>query len=135
MKEEYEENNFFAGLRKQRYEPSRHFMDFHIAGFAYYDGLDVIEELKLGQRVNLVVEPDNPHDPEAVAIYYGQSKLGYIPQGKNTLFSTFLYFGHHELFEAKIQMVNLDNHPERQFRVVVKIKDVRTSKNESSAVN
>lgn len=135
MSEEYGANNFFEGLRKQRYEPSRHFMDFHIAGFAYYDGLDVIEDLKLGQTVELVVEPDNPHDPEAVAIYYGQSKLGYIPQGKNTLFSTFLYFGHRELFEARIQMVNLENHPERQFRVVVKIKDVRNTKNENSPHN
>lgn len=43
-------------------------MDFHLAGFAYCDGLDVIEELKLGQTVQLVREEGNPHDPDAVAI-------------------------------------------------------------------
>ena len=125
MTEHYSEHTFFLNIRKQRYEPSRHFMDFHVAGFAYYDGLEVIEELKLGKRVNLVIEPDNPHDPEAVAIYYQGTKLGYVPQGKNSLLSTFLYFGHENLFEARIQTVNLENHPERQFRVVVKVRDMR----------
>lgn len=125
MENNYSEQTFFENIRKQRYEPSRHFMDFHVAGFAYYDGLEVIGKLKLGKVVDLVVEPDNPHDPEAVAIYYRGTKLGYVPQGKNTLLSTFLYFGHENLFEARIQAVNLESHPERQFRVVVKVKDMR----------
>lgn len=125
MENNYSEQTFFENIRKQRYEPSRHFMDFHVTGFAYYDGLEVIGKLKLGKVVDLVVEPDNPHDPEAVAIYYRGTKLGYAPQGKNTLLSTFLYFGHENLFEARIQAVNLESHPERQFRVVVKVKDMR----------
>lgn len=36
-----------------------------------------------------------------------------------------LFYGHSDIFEAKIQATNLDNHPERQFRVVVRVKDVR----------
>lgn len=125
MENEFKAETVFEAIKRQRYEPSRHFMDFHIAGFAYYDGLDVISELKLGTPVQLVGEPDNPHDPEAVAIYYQNKKLGYIPTGKNTVFSTFLYFGHTDLFEARIQMVATDTHPERQFRVVVKVRDIR----------
>ncbi|MGX7350367.1 restriction endonuclease [Enterococcus canis] len=125
MSEEFVPKAVFESIRQQRYEPSRFFMDFHIAGFAYYDGLEVIEELKLGTVVTLVGEPDNPHDPDAVAIYYQGKKLGYIPSSKNTMFSTFLYFGHSDLFEARIQTVNLEHHPERQFRVVVRVKDQR----------
>ncbi|MDO4813527.1 MAG: HIRAN domain-containing protein [Gemella sp.] len=107
------------------YEPSRHLLDFHIAGFAYYDGLDVIDELVLGANVDLVVEPSNPYDPEAIAIYYKKHKLGYFPKDKNSLISKFLYFGHQDVFEAKIQYASKEQHPERQFRVVVKIKDGR----------
>lgn len=128
MPEEFLPREAFESLRQQRYEPSRYFMDFHIAGFAYYDGLDVIAQLKLGQSVTLVGEPDNPHDPDAVAIYYQDKKLGYIPAAKNEMFSTFLYFGHEDLFEARIQMAQLDQHPERQFRVVVRVRDRRASK-------
>lgn len=128
MSEEFSPKAAFESIRQQRSEPSRFFMDFHIAGFAYYDGLEVIENLKIGRVVNLVGEPDNPRDPEAVAIYYEGKKLGYIPSSKNTMFSTFLYFGHSDLFEARIQTVNFENHPERQFRVVVRIKDNRQEK-------
>ncbi|WP_288394695.1 HIRAN domain-containing protein [uncultured Vagococcus sp.] len=107
------------------FEPSRHLADFHVAGFAYHDGLEVIDELTLGKSVTLVAEPDNPYDPEAVAIFYTDKKIGYIPKDKNSLFSTLLFFGHTNLFESRIQFVNKESHPERQFRVVVKIKDNR----------
>jgi len=33
------------------------------------DGLDVIDELTLGQRVTMVKEINNPYDEKAVAIY------------------------------------------------------------------
>lgn len=107
------------------FEPSRHLVDFHIAGFTYYDGLEVIDELKLGTEVDLVSEPNNPADPNAIAIYYKNYKLGYVPNYKNEMLSTILYFGYADILEAKIQMFKLDSHPERQFRVVVKVKDNR----------
>ena len=62
-------------LKNYKYEPPRHIVDFHIAGFAYYDGLDVINELSLGQSVTLMVESDNPYDNEAVVIYYKDKKI------------------------------------------------------------
>lgn len=116
-------------LENYSYEPSRNMMDFHIAGFTYGDGLEVIDELTLGQKVKLVCEPDNPYDPEAVAVYYKKAKLGYVPKDRNSLLSTLLYFGHEEIFDAHIQYVNKETHPERQFRVVVKIKDNRKHTN------
>lgn len=109
----------------KKYEPSRHFDDFHLAGFAYYDGLDVVDELRLGQKVELVRELDNPFDRDAVAIYYKDKKLGYIPAAHNQQISTLLYYGHGGIFEARIQMVNIETHPERQFRIMVKVKDNR----------
>ncbi|MFC6171202.1 HIRAN domain-containing protein [Loigolactobacillus jiayinensis] len=108
-----------------KYEPSRHLLDCHIAGFAYYDGLDVIDELNLGKPVTLVAEPDNPTDAEAVAIYYHKHKLGYIPAVKNEFISKLLYFGYGQFLEARIQSMSKETHPERQFRVVIQLKDNR----------
>lgn len=112
-------------ITKKSYEPSRHVMDFHLAGFAYYDGIEIINELVLGTLVDLVGEPDNPYDPEAVAIYYKNRKIGYVPRDKNGLMSKLLYFGHHDLFDARVQLVNKEQHIDRQIRIVIRIKDKR----------
>lgn len=85
----------------------------------------MIDQLKPGTPVELVGEPSNPHDSEAVAIFYQGTKLGYIPSDKKTLISRLIYFGHGDILEARIQMSNTENHPDRQFRVVVKLKDNR----------
>ena len=58
-------------------------------------------------------------------IYFKDIKLGYVPSAKNILLSNLLYYGHSAIFESRIQFVNKESHPERQFRVVVKIKDNR----------
>ena len=34
--------DFMENLKVHKYEPPRHIVDFHVAGFAYYDGLDVL---------------------------------------------------------------------------------------------
>ncbi|MCL2019016.1 MAG: HIRAN domain-containing protein [Oscillospiraceae bacterium] len=107
------------------YVRSRNLFDCHIAGFAYYDGLDVINELQLGTSVSLVSDSENPHDPDAVAIYFGETKLGYIPKAKTFYVSKHLYFGHDNIFEVKINYRNLEEHPERQFRIVVRVNDNR----------
>jgi len=107
------------------YEKSRNILDCHIAGFAYYDGLEVVDFLKMGTPVRLVSESDNPYDPEAVAVYYDDKKLGYIPQVRNGEMSTLLYFGYAHIMEARISLVDFSAHPERQLRVSVKIKDNR----------
>ncbi len=60
-----------------------------------------------------------------MAVLYKNTKIGYVPAQYNSLFSTLLYYGHGDVLEARIQMVNLESHPERQFRVVVKVKDNR----------
>ena len=119
------DNIYNESPKTKKYEPSRHFDYFHLAGFAYYDGLDVVNELRLGQKVELVREIDNPCDHDAVAIYYKDKKLGYIPASHNQQISTLLFYGHGDIFEARIQMVNIETPPERQFRIVVKVRDNR----------
>ncbi|MBS9776347.1 MAG: HIRAN domain-containing protein [Fusobacterium sp.] len=115
-------------MKKKIYEKSRYIDSFHIAGFQYYEGLEVIDELKVGTKVILIEEENNPYDAKAVAIYYKDTKLGYVPSTNNTNLSRFLHYGYSDIFEAKIQVKKLDEYPERQFRVVVKLVDNRKDK-------
>jgi hypothetical protein len=101
----------------------RHFDDFHIAGFTYHDGVDVFNELKIGTDLALVAEPENKYDNYAVAVYFHEHKLGYVPRGKNKYISKFLNFGHTDIFDIKVNRISPEEHPEHQIGVVVKIKD------------
>ena len=101
----------------------RHYATFHIAGFTYYNGIDVFENLKIGTQLLLKAEPENPFDPNAVAIYYQEEKLGFVPKDENEMLRKFLNLGYTDLFEAKISQVSPDVHPEKQIRVVIRIID------------
>jgi hypothetical protein len=100
----------------------RHFSNFNIAGFTYYDGVDVFYDLKIGTELHLKAEPKNCFDAYAVAIYYNETKLGYIPKGENKEISKFLNLGHTSLFEMKINQISMETHTERQVGVLVRIK-------------
>lgn len=54
-----------------------------LAGFQYYDGKSLWEEIKVGDALMLVREPDNPHDTNAVRIDWNGRKLGYVPRREN----------------------------------------------------
>lgn len=101
---------------------NNHFANFHIAGFTYYDGVDVFDELRVGTILQAVPEPDNPHDELAVALYYKDTKLGYIPRSCNQYISKLLNHGYTRLFDFKVNRVNPLSEPEGQVGVVVKIK-------------
>ena len=109
------------------YEPSRQLIDFHLAGFAHWDGAAVAESISVGDPVSIVPEYDNPFDPQALALYWKQTKIGYVPAVENALFSTMSFYGHGDIFEARITQKDLTAHPERQIRVSVFIKDSRQS--------
>lgn len=106
------------------YTPSKHFVDFHLAGFSYWDGAKIIGSLSPGDKLDLKVEPENPYDPEAVALYKDGNKLGYIPSDRNSAISQLLFFGH-DIFEAYVFQIDPTAHLERQVKVTVMIKDAR----------
>lgn len=97
------------------------YASFHIAGFTYWNGLEVFDELKIGTKLQLEVEPTNGHDPDAVKILYRETMLGYIPRDQNEEISKFLQLGYTDLFEVRINRITPDTHPEQQICVTVKI--------------
>ena len=54
-----------------------------LAGFQYYDGKALWDEMKSGDMLTLVRERDNPHDANAVRVEWNGSRLGYIPRREN----------------------------------------------------
>ncbi len=98
------------------------FASFNLAGFMYYDGVEVFNELKIGTPLQLVPEPENRHDEYAIALYYNKRKLGFVPRGENKTISKLLYFGH-DMFTAKINRLSPDEHPNNQVGVVVRVKE------------
>ncbi|MCX7165419.1 MAG: HIRAN domain-containing protein [Rhodocyclales bacterium] len=54
-----------------------------LAGFRYYAGETLWQEMHEGDRLTLVREADNPHDANAVRIEWHGQKLGYLPRTEN----------------------------------------------------
>jgi hypothetical protein len=54
-----------------------------LAGFRYHAAVEVWQELRVGDRLELAREPDNPHDANAIAVLWRGRKLGYVPRREN----------------------------------------------------
>ncbi|MCH4053688.1 MAG: HIRAN domain-containing protein [Atopobiaceae bacterium] len=52
----------------------RHYL--YVKSYFYYD----MPKLKEGDLLKLVPDSNNEYDPEAVAIYKGRKKVGYVPE-------------------------------------------------------
>ena len=57
--------------------------DSPLAGFKYYDGKVLWDQLKVGDALRLVREPANPHDANAIRIEWKEQMLGYVPRREN----------------------------------------------------
>ncbi|WP_448605069.1 HIRAN domain-containing protein [Thermoleptolyngbya sp.] len=71
-----------------------------VAGFQYYDGEKVWQNLAIGDAVQLVRQPDNKHDEYAIEVYWKDRKLGYVPRVANRTLAQMLDRG--ETLTAKI---------------------------------
>lgn len=56
---------------------------FYIAGMQYYGGKRL--PLTPGDLINAVREPHNPFDANAIALYAGTTRLGYVPRRENSV--------------------------------------------------
>lgn len=57
--------------------------DSPLAGFQYHAAPALWTELKEGDALTLVREPNNPHDARAVRIDWRGQPLGYLPRAEN----------------------------------------------------
>lgn len=107
------------------YKPSRLMSTFHIAGFQHYDGAFVLEKLKPGKKLKMVPDPENPYDPSAIELRCKKAKLGYVPRTENEKIACMMFFGHKDVFEARVLQVDPEAEPWHQVRVGIYVVDKR----------
>ena len=110
------------------YEPTRQLFTCNVAGFSHWYGAEVFEKLGPGTPLRLVVQPDNPYDPNAVEVYFHDVKIGYVPKAYNEEISLLMYYGHSDVFEARVVAVYKEKHPEAQVSMGVYVTDARPEK-------
>lgn len=54
-----------------------------LAGIRHYGGGEMSPDMKVGDRLELVREPDNPYDANAIRVDWHGRKLGYVPRRDN----------------------------------------------------
>jgi hypothetical protein len=61
-----------------------------VAGFRFHSGMQHLDRMKEGELLELRREPDDAYDDSAIALYWNELKIGYIPKEENTLLSRLL---------------------------------------------
>ena len=54
-----------------------------LAGYNYHEAAAAFSSMRVGDALQLVREPDNPHDSNAICVQWQSHKLGYVPQAQN----------------------------------------------------
>ena len=109
----------------KHFEPSRRILDSNVAGFSHWDGFLVFDRLKPGSKLKLKAEFDNPFDPDAVAVWFKGTKIGFVPRKDNFMVAQLIRFGHGDVLEARVTSVNPLAHPEQQVQMTIMVRDAR----------
>ena len=88
-----------------------------IAGFQFHEGDAIWPTLAVGEKLALVREASNAHDPDAVAVYFQSNKLGYVPRAENSAIAQMLDRG--ETLEARISKLLMEEGPWERVRFTV----------------
>jgi hypothetical protein len=88
-----------------------------VAGFQYYRGNAIWPLLRVGEKLSLVRESLNDHDRDAVAVYFRNDKLGFVPQRENRTIAQMLDRG--ESLEATISKVLDESDPWERIRISI----------------
>jgi hypothetical protein len=87
------------------------------AGLSHHDARSVWEHLRVGERLELVRETDNPHDPNAVRLDWHGHALGYIPRTENESVARQLDRGN--ALEARITAIGMHRNHRRKLEVEI----------------
>jgi len=90
-----------------------------IAGFEYHKGAHIWRFLRVGEPLRLVREAANPHDANAVAVYFRGDKLGYVPRRENVAIAQMLDRGN--VLGARIVRLLDEPNPWRRVRFSVEL--------------
>lgn len=85
-----------------------------LAGFQYHRAGGIWPFLQIGAPLRLKREPHNPHDTNAIAVWFMNDKLGYIPRSENSRLAALMDKG--EKLEAQISKLLEEQDPWQRVR-------------------
>ena len=91
-----------------------------LAGFRYHAAAEVWRELRVGDRLELARESDNPHDANAVKVLWRGRMLGYVPRSDNAALAWGLDRG--TALRARISALADHPNPARRVRFEVYVE-------------
>ena len=91
-----------------------------LAGFRYAEAAEVWPQLNTGDALDLVREPDNPHDANAVRVEWNGRKLGYVPRAENGALAWAMDRG--EALRARVSRLAEHRNPRRRIEFEVYIE-------------
>lgn len=106
-------------MKKERIENRCYFMRFKVAAVTYCEALFVISQLKPGTPLEMERDYDNRHDGNAIALYYNNYKVGYVPHSENIDLASFLDMGWGDIFDVRVSALNLDAHPKQRIEATI----------------
>ena len=100
------------------------FSSFTIAGIQYRQKQGFVRKqrkMMLNRPVSLVAEPQNEHDKNAIAIYWNDLHIGYVPRRRNREVGALLKAGYEDILFATVTDIDPDEYIDRQIVVTLSI--------------
>ena len=91
-----------------------------LAGFQYHRASAIWPFLRVGEPLHLRREPSNPHDRHAVAVWFRNEHLGYIPRRENRALAGLMDQGE-TLAASIVRLLDDERNPWRKIRIRVEI--------------
>jgi len=91
-----------------------------LAGFRHAEATEVWPHLATGDALDLVREPENPHDANAVRVEWRGRKLGYVPRAENAALAWAMDRG--EALRARVSRLAEHRNPRRRIEFEVYIE-------------
>ncbi len=91
-----------------------------LAGFRYHEAPRVFELLRPGEPLELVREPENAYDTNAVRVEWRGRKLGYVPRTQNAALAWAMDRG--ETIEARVVQRAVHPNPRRRIEFEVFVR-------------
>lgn len=88
-----------------------------LAGFQFHAGEALWQRLRVGDALELIREPDNPHDARAVRVEWRGVQLGYLPRAENEAVAAAM--DHGERVAGRIAALVRHKNPWRRVRIEI----------------
>jgi hypothetical protein len=88
-----------------------------LAGSQFHDLSTQWDQIQVGAALNLIREPENPHDPRAIRVEWQGHLLGYVPRKENLQISVAMDAG--DTLQAKVVALKTHRNPWLRLRFAV----------------